>query len=87
MPLLGIAAVASLVFGVLVTDELYRLLNTVTQFGTVALLVWQQQHIKRNIEPEVKDTAAVVKRKLGERTPETGDTPDRRYNGPDRRKS
>lgn len=83
--LLGILVIAATLIGVVIDDELYRLLNTAGQFATIALLVWHQHHIKKAIEPEVKDTAAVVKRELGTRIP--GDTPPEVYTGPERRKA
>lgn len=77
------AAVMSLVFGIVVDSEFYRLANTCANFATVALIVWHQRHIRKQIEPEVKETAAVVKRQLGERDSRS---PDEKYVGPDRRK-
>lgn len=83
--LLGLIAVVSLLFGVVVDDELFRFANTLANFATVALVVWHQHHVRRQIEPEVKETAAVVKRQLGERNTHR-DVHSDDYNGPDRRK-
>lgn len=77
-----ICATIALGGAVVVDDAFYRLLNTVANMGTVVLLVWHQRHVRRNLEPKVDQTAAVVNRTLGERDnahPET-------YRGPDRRK-
>lgn len=79
----AISIIATTLFGVVVDDELYRFLNTVANMATVALLVWHQRRVRRKIEPQVEDTAAVVKRELGTRIPE--DTEE--YRGPDRRKT
>lgn len=76
-------AAVSLVFAVTVDDELYRLCNTVGQLVTIVLLIWQQRHVRR-IEPEVQETAAVVRRQLGERN--GNDPVPEKYYGPERRK-
>lgn len=78
--------ITTTLLGVVVDDELYRLLNTIANFTTVALLVWHQQHVRKHVEPEVKDTAAVVRRELGTRTPGDCDPPET-YNGPERRRN
>lgn len=83
--LLGIIAAISILFGVVVDDELFRLANTLANFATVALVVWHQHHVRHQIEPEVKETAAVVKRQLGERNANRN-VHSEDYNGPDRRK-
>lgn len=82
---IGIIIAVSLVFGVVVDDELFRLMNTVSNFLTVALLIWHQRHVRNRIEPELHDTAAVVRRQLGERRRAGGNDPGP-YTGPDRRK-
>lgn len=86
---LATGVIAATLFGVVVDDALYHLLNTVVNLATVVLLVWHQRHVRTRIEPDVKDTAAVVKdtaavvkRKLGTRDP---DGPNG-HTGPDRRK-
>jgi hypothetical protein len=63
------------VFGIAVDDELYRLLNTVANLGTVALLVWHQRHVRRELEPKVDQAAALIRRKLGDRDPRTDGGP------------
>lgn len=80
-------AAASLLYGV-VDGEMFRLANTVANFATVALIVWHQHHVRKQIEPTLNDAAAVVKRQLGERAPQGDDTPGDTdgYRGPERRK-
>lgn len=75
--------VGNLIFGIIIDDQFYVTVNTLANLATVALLVWHQRHIKKQIEPEVKDTATIVKRQLGERSPGECDA----YNGPERRKN
>jgi hypothetical protein len=91
--LVALLAVASLMFGVIADEELFRLVNTLANFATVALIVWHQQHVRRKLEPEVKDAAAIVKRQLGERHPSPDDDMSgdgmittNGYSGPERRK-
>lgn len=67
--------------GVVVDDELYRLLNTVANLGTVALLLWHQRHVRKQLEPKVDKVEAIVTRSLDERDPSTPDT----WNGKERR--
>lgn len=79
--LAAIIAASVSVFGITVDDELYRTLNTVANLATVALLVWHQSHVRRQLEPRVEQTAALVRRKLGDRddhTPDTWDGNERR---------
>lgn len=72
--------IATTLFGVVVDDELYRTLNTFANLATVALLVWHQRHVRKQIEPQVKQAAAVIKRELGTREPgpDPTDCPHRR---------
>ena len=79
---LAVIILTANVLGVVVDDELYRTVNTLANLATVMLLVWHQRHVRKQIEPEVKDTAAMVKRKLGDR--QHNEPSD--YDGPERRK-
>lgn len=81
--LVAALVIGSLLFGAVSDDEVVRLINTLANLGTVALLVWHQRHVKRELEPKVDDAVAVVKRKLGDRDP--GCDPNG-YTGPERRK-
>lgn len=74
--------------GVITDQDVVATVNTVLNFATVCLLVWHQRRVVSHIEPVVQDTAAVVKRQLGERQPLDPELFDdrREYNGPERRK-
>ncbi len=78
---LAATVIATVLLGVVADDGLYQLLSTTANLATVALLVWHQRHIRREIEPEVKETATVVKRRLGTRNGN-----DQTYHGSERRK-
>lgn len=72
------------IFGVVVDDQLYRLLNTVANLATVALLVWHQRHVRKQLEPKVDESTALIRRKLGDRDPDSDSIPP---DGVDRRHS
>lgn len=91
MPFALIPVLAFLVAGdvaaVLVDDALYRLLNTTMELIIVVLVIRYGVKIIAVIrefrgatEKDVKNTAAVVQRKLGDRDPGSVETPN-----PDRR--
>lgn len=73
--------IGSLLLGVVTDDELFRMVNTLANLATVALLVWHQRHVTKTLEPKVDTAVAVVTRKLGDRDPECDE-----YGGPERRK-
>lgn len=81
--LIAALVIGSLLLGAVSDAELVRLLNTLANLATVALLVWHQRRVRKTIEPKLDDTRSIVKRKLGDREPgpESYDGPERRRGG------
>lgn len=81
----GAMIVAVNLFGVVVDDQLYSTIQTLANLATVFLLVWHQRHVRREIEPDVKETAATIRRRIGGRRENIGEHEE--YDGPERRES
>lgn len=71
--MIEVAAVLVLVIGlplgIVVDDELYRVLGNAENILMIVLLLWHGRRIRKTIEPTVDETATIVRRELGQRNP------------------
>lgn len=78
-----LSVVASAFLGFTIDDQLYHLLDTLGKLAIAILVIKHQRYVKKKIEPDIQDTAAVVKRQLGER--DLTSEPPAKWSGEERR--